>query len=788
RMPGFYVLEKKSAMVLPQFYHLFMVWIAIGYGLFGLGGALMATPLLALLACTAVFFFARQMFTARVALVALAFLITCPLQIWFARYPVSEIPTQLLAFLFFYAFLRFHDETGRLKMLEAAAARHDNPASIADAELAATQRNARFFAVIAGAALGEISLVRVDFPLYVFPVVAYLIWWRLTRAWRPEHKWFVVTLALLFAQWAVHFFFFSFAYTMDQYHNVLLDQRRDWPRLLPLLYVGLLGLFALDRLQPRLRPASAGLARVIAPRRRVLLALLCLGVGAFLAYRYLWQPGLLFSSDTLAALRQGPQVLARFLEPYIGAPLQAVPQTGKTNQPGLINRNSFILVRLGWYLSPLGMVLGIIGLLRALWKRLTPATAYFFAVLAIVGLLFSAETYTVATYPYSLRRFLPVAIPGLLVLAAYGLAWMGEKWRPRALVRGIAWATAGTLVLFFLVTGWVIINHTEEDGAVAQMRALAARFPDPARTVLLFSNERDEPYLVATPLQYIFGFNAFSLNRPYGDLKNPVVQEAVQRWQQQGYQVYALLGANGGKLFMPDLALVPHTAGGPSEWAYDVPELEQLFTQKPKNISRATLPWGIYDVVSRTQTTAPALPFRLDIGGQDYEWLVAGFSGKDKTQPGDTDSWRWTYRDALLRLPWPDTARQGGATLTLRLSAGPAARGRPAPATPTAEQTARLVPGPDGRPMLPDPAVVTLLAGAQQLGQVTLAPPAAGQLPAFQDVTVQVPPGTPPDPANPNYLLLHIQSSTWSPAAVGASADERALGVEVDSVQLEPAR
>ena len=74
----------------------------------------------AVLACAAVFFFARQMFSARVALLGLAFLITCPLQIWFARYPVSETPTELLAFLFFFAFLRFTEETRRLSALEVA--------------------------------------------------------------------------------------------------------------------------------------------------------------------------------------------------------------------------------------------------------------------------------------------------------------------------------------------------------------------------------------------------------------------------------------------------------------------------------------------------------------------------------------------------------------------------------------------------------------------------------------------------------------------------------------------
>ncbi|HMA37634.1 MAG TPA: hypothetical protein VKY74_24485 [Chloroflexia bacterium] len=785
RMPGFYMLEKKSGMVLPQHYSLYPVWIGLFYDLFGLAGALLVTPLLALLACAAVFFFARQLFSARVALLALALLVLCPLQIWFARYPVSETPTELLAFLFFYAFLRFHAETGRVATLEAVAAGGANATESTDAEAAAAGRNARLFGVLAAAALGEISLVRPDFPFYLLPLPFYLLGWRLSRTWRREHTWFVVTLALLLAQWTVHFFFFSFAYTMDLYHNVVLDVRRAWPSLLPALYLGALGLFALDRLRPRWRPLATTAGVALARRRLPLLGALCAMVGAYFVYRYLWQPRLLFGDDAWAALQQGPLAFARHLEPYIGAPLQAVAQTGKSNQPGLINTNSFILVRLGWYLSPLGILLGAIGLVRALWKRLTPGTLYFFVTLAIVGTLFSSDSFTVPTYPYSLRRFLPVVIPGLLLLGAYALAWAGEKWRPRRLVRPLAWATAGALGVFFLATGWVLISHTEEAGAVGQIAALAARFPNPAKTVLLFSNERDEPYVVATPLQYIFGFNAFSLNEPYGQTQGRVVQGVVQRWQKQGYTVYALLGANGGKLFMPDLALVPHTQGGAPEWVYNVPELEQLTAQKPKNISMSTLPWGLYDIVSRTQTTVPELPFHLDIGGRDYEYLVAGFSGKEKTHPSDPDAaaWRWTYHDAFLRLPWPASATAQGARLTLRLSAGPPERRVPAPKHPTAAESARLVPAPSGALMLPAPAQVSILASSgPPLGQVTLAPGAP-----FQDVTIPVPSSVPPDPANPHYLLLHLVSTTWSPAAAEVSADIRALGVEVDSVALDPA-
>ena len=42
--------------------------------------------------------------------------------------------------------------------------------------------------------------------------------------------------------------------------------------------------------------------------------------------------------------------------------------------------------------------------------------------------------------------------------------------------------------------------------------------------------------IVATPLQYIFGFNCFSVQLPYGSADNKAIQGAVQRWMRQGNQ------------------------------------------------------------------------------------------------------------------------------------------------------------------------------------------------------------------------------------------------------------
>jgi hypothetical protein len=744
RMPGFFVLDKQDAAIVPQHYSFFPVWIGIFYQLFGLWGALYATPILALLSVAAIYFFTRRIFTPSVALLALALLVLCPVQIWFARYPVSEVPTQLLAFVFFYAFATFLMGLSRLRSLERTGA--ETLVSAAGEEAARLGTAVRLFGVIAGVALGELVLTRPDFPFYLAAVAFYLLVWRLTRTWRAEHWWFVVPLGLLLGVWVVHFLFFSYPYTLDLYHNKLQDWRRDWQKLLALLYIGGLLLFALDRLHDRLRPLAATLGGWLNRRRNWWVAALCVAVALYLGWQYGVAPWV--QTARLIAAESGH--IPFTFQSYIGAPVD--PEVGAN------------LVRVGWYLSPLGIILGGLGLLRALWKRLSLASGAFFITLAVVSVIFADETYTVPTYIYSARRYLTVLIPALLIFAAYFLAWVGEKWRPRLPARIGGWAAYGALLVFFIYTSRVIIPHVEERGAVAQMEDLVRRFPNPAKTVVLFSNERDEPYLIATPLQMIWGFTAFSLNQSFGrDLHSDIVQGMIQRWQKQGYDVYMMMGANGGKLNMPDLTVQPIAD---PQWTWNVPELEQLTTQKPSNTFPSVLPFGIYTVVSRTQTTPPGWPFSVDIGTMDYAYTVGGFYSQEQ-DPGDPTPWRWTHGSAasggglgpaaLLRLPWAGTAGQS-ARLTLRLRAGPPAR------TSAAEVQVFVA----------DPATGNAVGPAVGTARVMPGAP-------FQDFAFPLPPQPGPD------VLIRLEVPPWSDRPPSQANDPRVLGVQLDSAEIEAA-
>ena len=474
--------------------------------------------------------------------------------------------------------------------------------------------------------------------------------------------------------------------------------------------------------------------------RGVWVGLIVVSLGAYALYLYAvapWQPNVRFDN----AGRPIAQDVPTTWESYIGAP---VDEGGRFN-----------LLRIGWYLSPVGIIVGLAGLLRWMASRLNAATGLFFAALLILSFVFIQETYTDAHYIYTMRRYISVILPAFIIGFAWACQFLWSRLRPRALGLALGGGLALALALFFGYTSRVVVANVEESSAVGQLTEMAERFTG-EKSVLLFSNERDEPFVVATPLQYIFGIDSFVVNRSYPSVQNDVIEGIVTRWQKQGYKVWVIMGANGGKLQFDSLSLKEE-----GSWTYNVREFEQLYNQKPSNFYDVYLPWGIYSV----QPVGPpaSLPLVIDIGGMDYKWLVAGFYIQEKAA-SEQDYWRWTGENAILRVPWPVSADgktlQGGK-VTLRLRAE----------TPVEGQS----------PRRKGPVSVSLLLNDTSLGAVQL--PNSG---GFADYTVTVPAGLPAAEGSPGYALLQIQTPKLPEPSSGQSNDQRVLGIQIDKVVLSP--
>jgi hypothetical protein len=144
RFMGFYVRDPDAGAVVGQFPHFFPASIAIGYGLDGLTGARRVVGFWAILGVLALYFVAARLIGRPAAAAAAALLVLQVIEVWFARYPNSEVVMQALLFAALLATARGHVDDDR------------------------------FFAPVAGILLGLLLFVRFDAVLGIAAVVAAL--------------------------------------------------------------------------------------------------------------------------------------------------------------------------------------------------------------------------------------------------------------------------------------------------------------------------------------------------------------------------------------------------------------------------------------------------------------------------------------------------------------------------------------------------------------------------------------------------------------------------------------
>ena len=198
--------------------------------------------------------------------------------------------------------------------------------------------------------------------------------------------------------------------------------------------------------------------------------------------------------------------------------------------------------------------------------------------------------------------------------------------------------------------GDAIVGVSELGGAFDQIEGLAQQI-DP-KAVIIFSNNRDEPGLMATPLHFLFDRDALvaRFNQPNGEK----IAALIDAWRAQGREGILAYGTNGGKLAVPGYSLTPL-----GHFALDVPQWAFAYQYMPRAAWRVNLNYALYRAVPSSADVT--YPFTVDFGGDDYPALVSGFLERP-TGAGT----RW-----IGAIPDPDSPRSQvkGLTATLRLPA-----------------------------------------------------------------------------------------------------------------------
>jgi hypothetical protein len=304
------------------------------------------------------------------------------------------------------------------------------------------------------------------------------------------------------------------------------------------------------------------------------------------------------------------------------------------------------------------------------------------------------------------------------------------------------------LVLFLIVTGRPIYRHTEYAGAITQIGAMAAQL-DPGAIVLMrggapsYAQARDIPDLLATPLTFGFGVDAFALKSRDPGRYAPQLARYIRRWHDQGRPVYLAVSASGA-LTLPGWRLEPV-----GRFLLDLPEYEQPTDHKPSAVQRFTLDFALYRLTPGETAEAPPV-----ILPDDYAYQVRGVYRAERINDRLI---AWSDGDALFRLPAP---KDEPLSISVTLASG--AR----PTTFTGETCLAVAAEPG--------------FSVEEAEQAVFTTPVC-VTPGVEPTTITLAIDPRQMPSSPTgHLLLRVRSPAFIPARDDpASHDPRRLGVQI---------
>ena len=670
RFMGFDLERPSSGRVFPQFFHLFPAFGAYLFQALGIRGALATPPLFGVMGTMAVFFAVRRLFGRPAALLTGILLGLNVVQVWFGRYPVSETMSQFLLF------------TAMLLVVLWEEFR------------------SRAVGALAGVSLGLSLLVRIDSALVVVPLLLYV----LVRRVRGDLSWreaapLLAGFGVAGLHAGVHAAFWARKYAVD------VATRRYWQQPAAVWLLAAVAVVAALLLAHRFGPRVRPVLEQHGPRVR------SAAMGAVVvlaAYAYWLRPAL--SAWAGADGNEKARALAH---------------------PGLLLALGFrhlaahdaqSLVRLGWFATPLGLALGILGLLAVLarWRR-----RYLFPVLLVltVSLFYLYKLRVWNDYPFALRRFVPVTLPLLLAFAAFLLARLAARGGARRIAAAVL---AVSLAALYARDTARIVRYVDWRGSVRFVADVARRFGP--RDVVVFEQPKSI-HLLSLPLWAAHGVNALELARFNPDPDR--LRHLVGAWRGRWRNVY-FVHTYRTDLCGLFLERVETKDFGTFEWyAYD---------HKPGAPEFRSLHFTVSRVVPPEELRVPSLD-EVDVGGSD-DVQVSGFFDKEG---GEGRTFRWTGSCASVYLP----AARAGATLVITVSA----ERRPAS----------------------DPAVVTVSLSGQTLGRFVAGPEWSEHV---LDLPSPLPPG-------PSVLRLDVPPWRPANVQPG-SPDARDLGIMVDRIRVVP--
>jgi hypothetical protein len=538
RFMGFFVVDRSRGEVIGQFPHAFPAWIAIGYGVDGLTGARRAVGAWAILGLLAVYFAAARLvgrLTAGAGCVLLAINIV---EVWYARYPNSEVMQQALLF------------AGLLALARAAG----------DTD--------RFFGPVAGMLLGTLLFARMDSVVVLAAIAGGFV---LLVVDGKRLPWtFFAPLAALLGLAAAYYLG-----PMKAYSATLLYQTRGYQGLL----AGVAGVCAAAVLA---RVLTIRAPEVAAAVRRLLPPFLVLAMLAAAVYSYFFRMPAEHTRDYAAQLVVRPGLAVhdaaalRMYAWYVGATGLAAAVIGFSlvtwrsfwRDPVLLSSTAALAL---FVFYKVRIVPEHFWMVRRYLPLILPMTCIFIACAAFVGFEWwrrSPRDPSAASrgrWHTAMRAARHLALP-LVLLAFLGSQYAGAT-------RAIA-------------------HHVEYAGLIPQLEALAGRFGDRDLVIVEPRNSSDA-HVLATPLAYIYARHVLLVSSPR---PNRDQFERFLAWAWTAYRRVYLVAEGGLDIASPAISVVPVTTQ-----AFGIAEYESAVNAYPKTIREKKFRLNIYTLDRATR-------------------------------------------------------------------------------------------------------------------------------------------------------------------------------------------
>ena len=399
--------------------------------------------------------------------------------------------------------------------------------------------------------------------------------------------------------------------------------------------------------------------------------------------------------------------------------------------------NAFALrMYAAFYVTVPAVVAALIGYVLVARQRFWRDPALLLTI-AVFCVFFFFKIRIVPEHFWAARRFLPVILPGTLLLACAAATWGLRQRGWRRLASG----AIGAAFLVLLAAHYVraaspVMAHVEYAGIIPELEQLAGRIKDDELLLVESRDAGSDAHVFGLPLAYIYARNVIVLGsaRP-----ERTAFASFLDWARRRYPRVYFLGGGG-----TDLLSRQWTARSVASQRFQVPEYESAFNAYPRGVRRKEFDFGLYELLPAVDS--PGIWFDLDVGIRD-DLHVVRFHAKEQVEGR---SIRWSQRQSFVSVPaMPADSRE----LVLVMSSG-------------------------GRPQAAPPADVTVYLNDRLLGTVRVGS-------GFRPYSLGIPADVAAAAAqSAEPARIRLVTPAWNPHTVLGSGDDRELGVMVDRVQV----